>query len=77
MFQLTIGDLELILGDGLINYEQRIFENYMNSVNLKDLKNRLGILGDDFFKKRSIAEDIIEFDHRVFKNFDLSPLSKV
>ena len=77
MFQLTIGDLELILGDGLINYEQCIFENYMNSVNLKDLKNRLGILGDDFFKKRSIAEDIIEFDHRVFKNFDLSPLSKV
>jgi SNF2 family DNA or RNA helicase len=77
MFQLTIGDLELILGDDLINYEQRIFKNYMNSVNLKDLKNRLGILGDDFFKKKSIAEDIIEFDDRVFKNFDLSPLSKV
>jgi SNF2 family DNA or RNA helicase len=77
MFQLTIGDLELILGDELINYEHRIFENYMNSINLEDLKNRLGILGDDFFKKRSIADDIIEFDHRVFKNFDLSPLSKV
>jgi SNF2 family DNA or RNA helicase len=75
LFELAIGNLDLILDDDGENYEKRIFEDYMQTVSTDDFENRLSILRDQTFKKKSVAEDILEFDKRVFENFDLSPLN--
>jgi len=77
LFEMAIGDLELILGDEGEYYEKRIFEDYMETLSKGDFENRLGILGKETIEKKNIAEDIQEFDRRVFQNFDLSPLSTV
>ncbi len=77
LFELAIGDLELILGDEGENYEKRIFRDYMETVSYDDFENRLGILQEETVKKKNIAEEVREFHKRVFENFDLSPLKTV
>ncbi len=74
LFELTIGDLELILGDEVEYLERKIFDSYMTAEDLEAFKNDLGVITDQTLGKKATAEEIQEFDRRVFENFDLTPL---
>ena len=76
LFELTIGDLELILGDEVENIERKIFKHYMDTSQSPDFENKLSIMRDHIVKQKTLAQDILNFDKRVFENFDLSPLEK-
>ncbi len=74
LFELTIGDIELILGDEVEHLERKIFDSYMTAKNVESFHNRLGVLRDKTLEKKAVVEELMEFDQRVFENFDLTPL---
>ena len=74
LFELTIGDLELIFGDEVEYYQRDIFDLYMKTDNMSSFKNKLGVLKEKTLNKKNLAENFKDFDRRVFENFDLSPL---
>ncbi len=74
LFELTIGDLDLIFGDEIEYYERKIFDIYMKSENINKFENNLGVLKNKTLNDKVVAEEIKEFDQRVFDHFDLTPL---
>jgi hypothetical protein len=74
LFELTIGDLDLIFGDEIENIGKKIFDDYMNAEDIESFKNTLSALYDNTMSRKTTADEIKEFDERVFQNFNLSPL---
>lgn len=76
LFNMTIGDLELLFeDDGLKSIEIDVFKSYMLSESSKDAKNKFSALGDKWKSEKSrLNETIMEFDEEVFANFNLSSM---
>ena len=78
LFKMTIGELDLLFGDEVMEKMQtQIFQSYMASNSRDELKNKFSALGEGWNQEREeLHNAVMEFDEAVFKNFDLSPLRK-
>lgn len=77
LFQLTIGDIDLLLEDEVRMLPKKIFDTYMSSYDERDAINKFAVLTKELLDKRAIAESVQQFDKNVFLNFDFSALSEV
>ncbi len=77
LFQMTIGDIDLLFEDQIKMLPKKIFDTYMSSYNEKDAINKFAVLTKELLDKHAIAESVQQFDKNVFQNFDLSPMSEV
>lgn len=73
LFLLTIGDLDLIIGD--LDLVEKIGEIALASSNREEQKNKFSALSKELLKREKIAEAIKEFDDNVLSTLDLSPLN--
>ena len=78
LFKMTIGDLDLLFeDDGFESLPTEIFESYMGATTKTGRKNKFSAIGDKLIKnKKDLHDTIIEFDHDVFANFDLSAMKQ-
>lgn len=78
LFKMTIGDLDLLFEDtGFEMLPTEIFESYMDATTRTDRKNKFSAIGDRLAqRKRDLHDTIMEFDHEVFANFDLSAVKR-
>lgn len=76
LFKMTIGDLDLIFeDDGLDKISSEIFESYMSSKSKQDTINKFSALGGKWGnEKEKLHDTILDFDEKVFANFDLSAM---
>ncbi|MBO3802952.1 MAG: DEAD/DEAH box helicase [Candidatus Brockarchaeota archaeon] len=73
LFQLTIGDLELILGDEVRKIEPRIFRSFMEK-GARGAKRAIERMGLDLARKRDLAEAVKKRNEAVLEGMRLSPL---
>lgn len=78
LFQMTIGDLDLLFEDGGFDkMPAEIFESFMSSKNRIDTVNKFSALGSKWVHEKEDLNDVImDFDDKVFANFNLSVLEK-
>jgi len=73
LFQLTIGDLELILGDEVRRIEPRIFRSFMEN-DRKGAKRAIEKLGLDLLGRKRRADSAKGRNDAIFEAVNLSPL---
>lgn len=78
LFKMTIGDLDLLFeDDGFEKLPTEIFESYMGATTRTDRENKFSAIGDKLAQsKRNLHDTIMEFDHEVFANFNLSAVKR-
>lgn len=78
LFQMTIGDLDVLFEDEDRFSEDSIFDTYMAASDERDAHNRFTVLGDGLLEdKRRLEQGLKEFDATVFQNFDFSAMRKL
>ena len=77
LFKMTIGDLDLLFeDDGFEKLPKEIFESYMGATTKTDIENKFSAIGDKLTQnKKELHDTIMQFDHKVFANFDLSVMN--
>jgi len=75
LFQLTIGDLELILGDEVRRIEPRIFRSFMEN-DRKGAKKAIEKLGLDLVGRKRRADSAKGRNDAIFEAVNLSPLEE-
>ena len=75
LFQLTIGDLELILGDEVRRIEPRIFRSFMEN-DRKGGKKAIERLGLDLVRRKRRADSAKGRNDAIFEAVNLSPLEE-
>lgn len=75
LFQLTIGDLELILGDEVRRIEPRIFRSFMEN-DKKGAKRAIEELGSYLVGRKKSAESTKRRNESIFETVYLSPLEE-
>jgi SNF2 family DNA or RNA helicase len=73
LFQLTIGDLELILGDEVGKIEPRIFRSFMEN-DKRGAKRAIEELGSTLQRRKERAESAKRRNEAIFDSMRLSPL---
>jgi len=73
LFQLTIGDLELILGDEVRKIEPKIFRSFMER-GMRGAKREIERMGLDLERRRERAETVMKRNEMIFEGVRLSPL---
>lgn len=73
LFQLTIGDLELILGDEVRKIEPRIFRSFMER-GMRGAKREIERMGLDLERRKARAETVKKRNEMIFEGVRLSPL---
>ncbi|MGQ9515487.1 MAG: helicase-related protein [Thermoproteota archaeon] len=76
LFQLTIGDLELIFGDEVRRFEPNIFRSFMES-NKRDAKKAIERMGMDLVKRRARAETVKKRNESVLEDVCLSSVERL
>ena len=76
LFTMVLGEMDLIFEDFEEYSSQTWFEEFINSKNESEIKNRFSSLGNNLKNQKEVAEVVKNFSNTVFQNFNLSAINK-
>lgn len=77
LFNMVLGEMDLIFEDSEKNSSQTWFKEFMSSKDETEIKNKFSSLGNDLKEQKGVAEVCHNFAKDVFENFNLSAIHKV